>query len=308
MTDTIEVLLLLALPASGKSEIRRYLDHLDPAVLRNDMHLGRTVQLDDYPYVHLMRRISQEQRAAGEAPAFFESDRDTWRESLDWITLIELINDDYDSVTTGGRAEQTATEVLDRFEAARYRAGAPAPFTDPAVRHHLETAIAPDVAALDPIPAAGSDDTIVIEFARGGPAGAEMPLPHPLGYRASIGALDAAILDRASVLYVWVDPEESRRKNRERAVPTADGDASILHHGVPEAVMLGEYGVDDMTWLQASARRPGTIPIGDDDLPMTRFDNRTDRTSFLRTEPAEWPPESVELLHRELGEAFTALA
>jgi hypothetical protein len=308
MTETIQVLLLLALPASGKSEIRRYLQHLEPNVLLRDMHIGRTVQLDDYPYVHLMRRISQEQRAAGVEPAFFESDTGTWREPLDWLTLIELVNDDHAAAIAGGRATQPAGDLLDRLEMARNRVGAPRPFSDATERSRIEAAIAPDVAALDPIDAVAAGDTIVIEFARGGPVGADMPLPHPLGYRASIGALDDAILEHGRVLYVWVDPEESRRKNRERAVPTAAGDASILHHGVPEAVMLGEYGVDDMAWLEGSGRRPGTIPIGAHDLPIARFDNRTDKTSFLRAEPDAWPPHAVELLHRELGAAFSALA
>ncbi len=72
--------------------------------------------------------------------------------------------------------------------------------------------------------------------------------------------------------------------------------------------MLGEYGVDDIAWLEASARRPGTIPIGARDLQLARFDNRTDRTSFLRDDPDEWPAAAVKLLHRELATALTSLA
>ena len=55
-SEIIDILLLLALPASGKSEVRRYLANLTPAQCRDDFHLGPTVQLDDYPYVHMMRR------------------------------------------------------------------------------------------------------------------------------------------------------------------------------------------------------------------------------------------------------------
>src|ERR1700694_5225293 len=94
----IDTLLLLALPASGKSEVRRYLAVLSPEACRSDFHLGHTVQLDDYPYVHLMRRISQELRAQAQDPVFFESDAHSMSEPRDWGTLIELLNEDYDDL------------------------------------------------------------------------------------------------------------------------------------------------------------------------------------------------------------------
>src|SRR3989442_12693534 len=62
MSRILDVLLLLALPASGKSEVRRYLASLTPEQCRSDFHMGPTVQLDDYPYVHMMRRVSPELR------------------------------------------------------------------------------------------------------------------------------------------------------------------------------------------------------------------------------------------------------
>ena len=126
--------------------------------------------------------------------------------------------------------------------------------------------------------------------------------------RCRVAALSAEIRRRASILYVWVEPEESRRRNRERAMPGREGDASILHHGVPEAVMIEDYGIDDMYWLEGQARLPGTIPIGSADIPMQRLDNRDDRTSFLRAEPAEWPTDAVDELHRDLSSALLRLA
>ncbi len=134
-----------------------------------------------------------------------------------------------------------------------------------------------------------------------------MPLPHPLGYRASVAALEDAILARASILYVWVEPEESRRRNRERARPGREGDASILHHGVPESVMFGDYGTDDVAWLESRARRPGTIPIDQHDIPFARFDNRDDLTSFLRADPTEWDPADVARVHEGLSGALGSL-
>ena len=310
VTDQLDVLLLLALPASGKSEVRRYLDHLDPERARGDMALGPTAQLDDFPYVHLMRRISQELRALGEDPLFFATDEASWREPLDWLTLVHLINDDFAQMTTGGGEKQNPSGLLDRIDRARALAGAPQPLRalSSRVRAEVERGITTDVGDLDPIGAAGADSTIVIEFARGGPAAAALPLPAPLGYAASIATLSDEIQTRSSILYVWVEPEESRRRNRARAVSGPAGDASILHHGVPEAVMMQEYGTDDMAWLESQARTPGTIPVGAADIPIRRFDNRRDRTSFLRDEPSEWPNKAVDALHSDLTRALLQLA
>jgi hypothetical protein len=138
-----------------------------------------------------------------------------------------------------------------------------------------------------------------------------MPLESPHGYTYSLGQLSREILDRASILHVCVTPEESRRRNEERARPGREGDASILHHGVPEAVMLGDYGTDDLPWLieQAGGR---AVRIGDGDdaivIPATAFDNRADHTTFLRADPESWPPEQVEALHADLETAFDQLA
>jgi len=310
VSNPIDVLLLLALPASGKSEVRRYLDHLDPVSALADMALGPTAQLDDYPYVHLMRRVSTELRARGEDPVFFESDQSPWLDPMDWLTLIHLINEDFAAMVAGQTYKPTAPNLLDRFDRARTLAGTTAPFEalDRQTRESVEVEIAGDLTDLQPIERADPGSTIVIEFARGGPQGADLPLPHPLGYAASIGALSDEIRSRCSILYVWVDPGESRRRNRDRALPGKKGDASILHHGVPEEVMVQNYGTDDMAWLETEARIPGTIPIGSIDIPMQRFDNRVDRTSFLRTEPETWPTEAVHLLHHDLSAVLTRLA
>jgi hypothetical protein len=308
--DPIDVLLLLAFPASGKSEVRRYLDHLDPSSALRDMALGPTAQLDDYPYVHLMRRVSEELRALGEDPVFFESDESPWLDPNDWLTLIHLLNEDFSLMVGAGGHKQSPSELLHRFDRARVLAGTAAPFEalDRQVRKTVELQIADDVADLQPIKKADRGSTVVIEFARGGPQGADLPLPHPLGYASSIGALADEIRSRCSILYVWVEPAESRRRNRDRAMPGREGDASILHHGVPEDVMLQNYGTDDMVWLETEARLPGTIPIGSIDIPIQRFDNRTDRTSFLRAEPETWPAESVQFLHQDLSAALRRLA
>ena len=324
MSRPIDVLLLTALPASGKSEVRRYLAGLTPEQCRDEMHLGPTVQLDDYPYVHLMRRVSQELRKLGQDGVFFDSDELPMKEPRDWGMLIELLNEDFDDLVARRPAaprpvpggSPAAEWLLDRFDAARRKVGARPALgqLEASVRRTVAQALEAECAELVRDKNAGIPDsldgrTVVIEFARGGPDGAAMPLPAPLGYRYSLAVLSEAILTRASVLYVWVTPEESRRKNIERTDPNDPG--SILHHGVPEAVMRGDYGCDDMAHLIATSDRPGTVRIEAHGrpfhVPVARFDNRTDRTTFVRKGPANWTADEIAGLQAGLKEALDAL-
>lgn len=319
MASVLDVVLLLALPASGKSEVRRYLASLTPAQCENEMHLGPTVQLDDYPYVHMMRRVSQELRKRGKDGVFFDSDDLPMKQPLDWGTLVELLNEDFDDLLKRRRPAPASAGawLLDRFDAARAKVGAEAVFaTMPApLRAELVAALEPEAAQLlkdknDGIPDSLEGRTIVIEAARGGPDKAVPPLPTPLGYQYSLAQFSDAVLSRASILYVWVTPEESRRKNHERTDPNDPG--SILHHGVPIAVMLGDYGCDDMEWLIQHSGRPDTVKIAargkEYFLPVARFDNRVDKTSFVRADRAQWKPADVAALHAGLSEALGRLS
>ena len=55
-----KVVLLQALPASGKSEVRNFMANIEPERLKKEFHIGENLQLDDFPYVHMMRRIDNE--------------------------------------------------------------------------------------------------------------------------------------------------------------------------------------------------------------------------------------------------------
>ncbi len=319
MAFVIQNLLLLALPASGKSELRRYIDHLPTNVRSTELHLGEPVHLDDYPYVHLMRRVSEEMTALGEQPLFFAAPQESFLDHADWGTLIELVSEDWAALTTRPPCVDHPGEwLLDRLDRARARTGASAGYAelDTDLQRALADTINDDAAALVEELSAGrpldlDGRTVVIEFARGGPEGAEAPLPAPFGYQHSLSLLPAGLTRRAAALYVWVTPEESRKRNRERAKPGPEGDASILHHGVPESVMRNDYGTDDMAWLLRTARRPGTISVagagGTADVPAVVFDNRDDLTSYLRGEPDTWPADAVSSLRERLGAAMDRL-
>ncbi len=315
----LETVLLLALPASGKSEVRRYLSQLSPEECARDFHMGPTVQLDDFPYVHLMRRIDDELEKGGAARIFFHSSSRPFSDARDWGTLIELVNEDHaDLVARRVATPRSAAALLfDRVEAAAAKAGVPARLSalDGATRDRLADALEAEARALlDEKHAAYPDTlsgrTLVIEFARGGPQGSSLPLAAPYGYGYSLAQLSPAILERASILYVWVTPEESRRKNEARTDPNDPG--SILHHGVPIEVMLNDYGTDDMTWLEEHSDRPGTVAVAAHGrtfhVPVGRFDNRVDKTSFLRNDRAAWRPDEVRAVHEGLRGALDRIA
>ncbi len=318
MAKTLDTVLLLALPASGKSEVRRYLDLLSPEECTNDFHMGPTAQLDDFPYVHLMRRIDDELEAMDKPRIFFQTAQKPFIDTKDWGTLIHLINEDHeDMLAKKTDAPASAGEhVMARIDAAAQKTGLPARLggLDEATRKAIADKIEQEAKEQLADKHAAYPDTLdgktlVIEFARGGPDGSDMPLPKEYGYRYSLAQLSDAILSKSVILYIWVTPEESRRKNDARADP--DDPGSILHHGVPMDVMLGDYGVDDMDWLEAQAEKPGTIKVEAHGktyhLPVARFDNRVDKTTFIRDDPADWKPEDRQAVHDGLKGALDQL-
>ena len=318
MSQLLDTVLLLALPASGKSEVRNYLDKLDPELARRDFHMGETVQLDDYPYVHMIRRIDEELRKMGFNGVYFRAHEQPFVDPWDWGTLVQLVNADYEDLVAGRKvhAESAARWLFTRIDEAAVRASTVRKLASlpgdvlAALAEKLELE-ARDV--LDEknqnVPDSLEGKTIVIEFARGGRDGAAMPLEAPWGYRHSLSQLSSHILSRSVVLYVWVTPEESRRKNRARADPNDPG--SILHHGTPEAVMYHDYGCDDMEDMLKADGDKGTIVIDKDAqifrLNVSRFDNRQDKTSFLRDDKEDWSEADVKAIHGGLKAALDHL-
>lgn len=326
MTALIDTLLLFSLPASGKSEVRRYLANLTPEQCRDDFGLGPTAQLDDYPYVHFMHRIDDELRLAGWHDVYYKGPNRPFRDDWAWAALIELLNEDYANLVSGRQVTvaSAAQHLFDRLDAACAKVGMHPHLGDVPWRirrkigENMEIEIREELDALNRQAAQGTEGkTIVIEAARGGANGSAYPLCPPYGYDTAFQHLSPSLLARASVLYIWVDPKESRRKNIERGRP--DGQGSILHHSVPMEVMLQQYGTDDMEYLLSQSDRPGTIRVErilvEDDkyvaksfyMPFGRLDNRVDLTSFVRVPKEAWAAEDVKKLHGGLGEGFASI-
>ena len=314
----IDTLLLIALPASGKSEVRRYLMHEKPEKRVEVFHLSDTVQLDDYPYVEFMRETDDALEELGQPGVFFGGPRSRFLHGEDWGTLLKLVNGDYAIMRDASLPvhEAKAHLLFERIDAARKALGAPPAFET------MESELRCKLAGLmqkktewvyhelfSHRPDTMDGKTLVIEFARGGPQGHDMPLRAPHGYGWNLAQLAPEILERASVLYIWVTPEESRRKNAARDVPGAEN--TVIFHSAPETVMINDYGCDDIAWLCDNSNRPNTIPITSGgvtyDLPIGRFDNRVDKTTLLRDEPESWDPAVVAELHAGLESALDEL-
>ncbi|KAL0219665.1 hypothetical protein P9112_005318 [Eukaryota sp. TZLM1-RC] len=320
----LDTVLLNALPASGKSEARQYLGSLTSEECAEHFHMGETVQLDDYPYVHMMRRIDDLLAAGGSKRIFFAAPDKGFADGRQWGTLIQLVNEDYDDLKALKAPEMTHdsyTEwILERFDRAMEAVGIDGPFKNLAKSdvELIKAGLEQEVKELYEDKIAGIPDTlegktIVIEFARGGPQGSEYPLPGAHGYLYSYGQLSKAILSNAAVLYIWVTPEQSRAKNQARAQPDKKADSLLqsLHHGVPEWVMLNEYGTDDLGWLLEQSDRENCVRIEKDGevfyVPVGRFDNRVDKTTFLRAPREEWDPKDVAAVRDAMNKAFNQI-
>ena len=300
--NIFKVVLLQALPASGKSEVRNFMAHVEPDTLHDEFHIGANLQLDDFPYVHMMRRIDNELQAMDEPRIFYPGEA-PFNDGRDWGTLCNLLNEDYHDLLNRVKvcADSAAQYLFERIDRAGLGAGI-APrlgMLDESVRAKVAAKLEDEARAMleekqNAYPETFEDKTIIIECARGGPDGASMPLTDTFGYQYSLPFFCPEILENAVILDIWVTPEESRRKNADRADPNDPG--SNLHHGVPMAVMLGDYGCDDMEYLREHSRKNCVSFEAHGrhwDIPIGVFDNREDKTTFLRSEPELWDPDLV---------------
>ncbi len=323
--EFIDTLLLLALPASGKSEVRKFMLHLPRDRRIDEFHVSDTPQLDDFPYVHYFRCVDDYLVELGQERHFYPGHDAGFSHGEDWGSLLQLVNEDYAVVKdlTAPTPPKDPLHMFARIDAARAKVGLDRFFAglDADLRTKLGGMMQAETdRLLDELfgarPDAIDDKTLVIEFARGGPEGHGMPLVKPHGYAWNLSNLSPAILGNAAILYIWVSPEESRRKNLAREDP--DDPGSILHHSAPESVMRGDYGCDDIEYLLEQSDTPDAIQIEAHGrtwtLPIARFDNRVDKTTFIHGEPEDWAEADKKALYdglagpmQKLWEAYAKL-
>ena len=307
-----KTVLLLGLPASGKSEIREFINNNNQQHITT-LHFGENLQLDDFPYVHFFSRIDEELVKYGQKRVFY-SERDPFIDDRDWGTLVNLLNDDYHLLKEKKKiiTDTPVTYLFDRIQKASEKVGIKRDlfdYTDD-VFNNIVCGLTEDANKIISSNNAQcdldlEDKTLVIEMARGGEDGATMPLTGAKGYQYSLPWLDEEILKDATILYVWVTPEESRKKNADRCDPNDPG--SNLHHGVSIRVMLNDYGCDDVIYLRDSSDKKDTVKVTKDGkdyyLPIGVFDNRDDKTTFLRADHTTWKQEDIDTIANGLKSA-----
>jgi len=306
--NIFDVVLLFALPASGKSEVRRYMANISPEKLSEEFHIGDNLQLDDFPYVFMMRRIDEELLKLGE-PRMYYPGEDSFLDGRDWATLTTLLNEDYYDMINRNvvQCDSAAEYLFQRLENAAIKVGINPRLTylKPEIRKALAEALEDECRKmLDEKQAAYPDTmenkTIIVEMSRGGAVGSAMPLADPFGYQYTLRHFCPEILEKAAILYIEVTPEESRRKNRERFDPTNPG--SSINHGTPELVMIHDYGCDDIAYLRSVSEVENTVTVKSFDrtyhLPIGVFNNMPDRTTFLRDYPEKWDKDLVNDIER----------
>ncbi len=318
MSDIFDIILLLALPASGKSETRKFIASQSEDAKKNIFHLGKNAQMDDFPYVHIMHLIDIELKKHGYDYIFYHAPDSNFKEQVTWGVLTVMLNQDYEMLVEKTRvADRSVMELFHRIDDARLQLGVKPLFydngkalIDEGVLNKIATALEKDYLEMlkerdAQMPKDMNGTTLIVEFARGGADGTTAPLPY--GYEYNLKLLSPSILKKAAILYVWVTPEDSRRKNREREDPNDPG--SILAHCVPDDVMYKEYGTDDMEYLMNKSDKPGYIKIERPDdvyyVPIERFDNRDDKTSFVRNNV--WNEQEEKNLYNGLSQAFVGL-
>ena len=333
----LPILMFCALPASGKSETRRYLKSLTSEDTKK-FHLGETsTQVDDFPYVDGMKKIDAAAVKVLGHTIFFNTTDFNLFSDYDWGTLIYMINDDYFDILEcnpkiPSKFEKDPVEWLfNRYDVASVKTGhLPARFYDLRQKVGEEKFAEFKKECFDlcntllhdkyaNIPTSLEGKTIIFEFARGGTKGCDpsKPLTPPFGYEYSLSLFDKRILMNAAILYICVTPEQSKQKAFQRAKEGKEGKSQTvstqlsLNHGIAETVLDKEYGMDDFDYLLSKSPEKNYVPITRDDVEYKvkagRLDNRKDLTSDFRKPQNEWTKEQCDNMFNALKSAFDSL-
>ena len=320
-TKVLPILMFCALPASGKSESRRFFKSLTPEEM-SQFHLGdSSTQVDDYPYVDALEKIDVFCKETLDTTIFKDPNTRLFLNGYEWGVLTYLINEDYldlkkldkkipeefekDPVKWLPRRVEELEKKSDKTKFAEFKKKC----------FDLCKTLLHD--KYDNIPESLEGKTIIFEFSRGGEKGSSFPLPAPYGYQYTLSLFDDEILNNANILYIWVTPEQSFNKNKQRALEGLQGKSQTvstqlsLNHGVPDTVMNHEYGVDDFEYLISQSKDGKYVPIikngKEFKVKAGRLDNRADLTSDFRKPQKDWTKEQIDNMTQAMKKAFDAL-
>ncbi len=313
-----DVVLLNALPASGKSELRKFMNENDPKQMVEEFHIGKNLQLDDFPYVWLMRQVDKKLAEMGRDTLYYPDDESPTYDGRVWGVLSILLSEDYQDMMNCAYVNPiSASEYLfDRFDRACVAVGMKPliALLDEDVKKKITEELEDEARTLlnekqSQYCEDMTDKTIIIEFSRGGNDGASMPLTDTFGYQYTYSMMSPDLLKNAAVLYIWVTPEESRAKNDARFDPNNPG--SSINHKTPDKVMYYDYGCDDILYMKETSDKQDTIKVeawGETFyLPVGIVDNRDDMTTQFRGPKETWDKDTVEKAVASVHQATTKM-
>ena len=331
----LPILMFCALPASGKSESRRFFKSLTKEQMAQ-FHLGESsTQVDDYPYVDALEKIDVFCYEILGKTIFKNRETRLFLNEYEWGALTYLINDDYLDIKKLDKTipkEYEADPVkwlFKRYDDAGEKTGhIPRRFEELEKNTEKEKFEEFKKKCFDlcntllhdkynNIPDSLDGKTIIFEFSRGGAKDSTFPLQAPKGYEDTLSLFDDEILNNANILYIWVTPEQSFNKNKQRELEGLQGKSQTvstqlsLNHGVPDSVMINEYGTDDFEYLISLSTNGKYIPIKKNGkefkVKVGRLDNRNDLTSDFRKPQNEWTKEQIEKMTEAMKKAFDGL-
>ena len=249
-------------------------------------HLGDSrTQVDDYPYVDALEKIDAICNQTLGKTVFKDPNTRLFFSGYEWGVLTYLINEDYldikklDKKIPKEYEDDPVKWLFKRYDDASEKTGKiPRRFeeleknTDKEKFQEFKKKCFDVCNTLlhdkyDNIPESLDGKTIIFEFSRGGAKGSTFPLKEPYGYEYTLSLFDDEILNNANILYIWVTPEQSFQKNKQREKEGLQGKSQTvstqlsLNHGVPDSVMNNEYGLDDFEYLINLSKNGKYLPI-----------------------------------------------
>lgn len=120
-TDIFNIILLIARPAAGKSEIIHYLSELNDKERLEDYHIGKLIMLDDFPY--LWRWFEEDELLSQMGKQRLYSDKEGYfKESYLWDLLIKMINLEYEKILRD-QANMENSTILIEFSRGKEHGG-----------------------------------------------------------------------------------------------------------------------------------------------------------------------------------------
>ena len=199
-SKVLPILMFCALPASGKSESRRFFKSLTKEEMAQ-FHLGdSTTQVDDYPYVDALEKIDVFCKETLGTTIFKDPNTRLFLYGYEWGTLTYLINEDYldikklDNKIPKEYEEDPVKWLFKRYDDASEKTGKiPRRFEELEKKTEKEKFEEFKKKCFDlcntllhdkynNIPNSLEGKTIIFEFSRGGAKGSKFPLEAPKGY------------------------------------------------------------------------------------------------------------------------------